>query len=132
MKLLLRYFEAMTTTAVVLWCYLIWYAVTVSWHFDPDPKLWLNALGIGTLIGCGLLLSVSNPDTTRLGQWQAFRLFLIPFCVSSYSALIKDKGFIFIFSPDPAELISAVAFSAVFIVGVSAAKFRRKTAQKRL
>jgi hypothetical protein len=36
-----------------------------------------------------------------------FRLYLFPFCVSSYSALIKGKGFILLFPPDWKPLLIA-------------------------
>ena len=74
----------------VLWCYLIWYLSTVAHHFDPSPKLWLNALGISGVIGVALQLSVAG--ATRPERWQTARLFMMPFGVSSFSALIKGQG----------------------------------------
>lgn len=85
---------------IVLWCYLIWYLTTVYFHFDPAPQIWINALGISAIIGFALMLSVSAGG----GFWQNFRLFMMPFGVSSFSALIKGKSFVFIFSPVLNEL----------------------------
>src|SRR5690606_7302027 len=93
----LSYLSNMRNGKMVLWCYLIWYIVTVIYHFDPTPALWLNSLGISAVIGFALLLSVGASDLRSSDQWQTFRLFLMPFCVSSFSSLIKGKGYVLIF-----------------------------------
>lgn len=99
---LLRYFAQLTPGRIVLWCYAVWYVVIVSRHFDPRPGLWLTSLGLSVIIGIALILS-TRP--TAVGQpvrpdgWQTFRLFLMPFCVSSFAALVKDEGFFLIFPP---------------------------------
>jgi hypothetical protein len=41
---LLRYLSNLTPGKVALWCYLIWYLVTVTRHFDSSPRLWLSSL----------------------------------------------------------------------------------------
>lgn len=96
---LLRYFATLATGKIILWCYLIWYLVTVFHHFDASPAIWLNSLGISAVIGFALLLSVGGGGTRGADPWQTFRLFLMPFCVSSFSSLIKGKGFILILPP---------------------------------
>ena len=70
----------------------------VRFYFDPNPQLWLNALGICGVIGTALGLSVD-----RSSPWQTFRLYLMPFAVSSFAALIKERGFMVIFSPQLTE-----------------------------
>jgi hypothetical protein len=95
---MLRYIATLSTARRVLWCYLIWYLCVVSLHFDPSPVLWASSLGMSGIIGLALLLSTSGLRSANDG-WTTFRLFLMPFCVSSYSALIKGKGFILIFPP---------------------------------
>lgn len=115
---LARYFATLAPAMIVLWCYLIWYLVTVVSHFDPAPALWLNALGISAVIGCALILSVGG--AANLNRWQIFRFFMMPFGVSSFSALIKDRGFILIASPDPAELALSTGCCAVFVLAVLA------------
>lgn len=127
MNALRRYFESIAKGKVALWCYLIWYLVTVAHHFDPDPRIWLNAMGIAVVVGCGLMLSVARPAGGSPEPWQNARLLLIPFCVSSFSALIKDKGFILVFSPVAAELAAAVLACAVFIGAVALVKRARVT-----
>jgi len=34
---MIRYFCKLTKGKMVLWCYLIWYLVTVFFYFDPAP-----------------------------------------------------------------------------------------------
>lgn len=116
---LLRYFATLTAPRAVLWCYLIWYLCTVWFHFDPAPALWLNALGISAVIGVALMLSVHRPGV-RPDRWQTLRLFLMPFGVSSFSALIKGKGFVLIFSPAPQELAWTAGACAAFLALVGA------------
>ncbi|MES2475297.1 MAG: hypothetical protein V4640_05925 [Verrucomicrobiota bacterium] len=95
---MIRYFAQLPWTRLVLWCYLMWYLAILSLYFDPSPALWLTSLGISAIIGTALILSTASAHY-RPDKWTLFRLFLMPFCVSSYSALIKDKGFIVMFPP---------------------------------
>ena len=99
----------------VLWCYLIWYSVMATTYFDPSPRLWLTSIGLSLVVGCALILSVSSPQTARMNRWQIFRLFFVPFCVSSFAALVKDHGFILIFSPKAVETGLAAALCALFL-----------------
>ena len=114
---------------LLLWSYLIWYMVISLQYFDPDPTLWLTALGISLIVGIALVLSTSGwpirPDSLK--SWQTLRLFLIPFCVSSYSMLIKDKGCFLIFPPD--FRTNAIALSAIggFLLMVGLVKWRQGT-----
>ena len=95
LSLMLHYLATLSIGRIVLWCYLIWYLCVVVFYFDPTPMLWASALGMSGIIGLALLLSTGPVSD----GWTTFRLFLMPFCVSSYSALIKGKGFILIFPP---------------------------------
>ena len=126
---LLRYFAKLTRGRIVLWCYAIWYATNVSLHFDPRPRLWLTSLGVSAIIGAALMICTTSSatGTTRLDGWQTFRLFLMPFCVSSFAALVKGKGFILIFSPKPEEILLAVALcAALCCVVLVLKKFQRR------
>jgi hypothetical protein len=109
---------------IALWCYLIWYLVLASKYFDPSPAIWLNALGISAIIGTSLWLGVRSPGQ-KPDRWQVFRLFLTPFCVSSFSALIKGKGFILIFPPRFADLCLAAGACLAFVVFVGLMKMLR-------
>lgn len=114
---MLRYFSTLNFSRKVLWCYLLWWLHTAAHHFDPGPRLWINSLGISGIIGTALLLSTRNSSTgvTRLDGWQIFRLYLMPFCVSSFAALVKSAGFTLIFPPSLAENFSALAVIAFFL-----------------
>lgn len=117
-----RYLGQLPAGRTVLWCYLIWYLVMAGYHFDPSPRLWLSSLGISAVIGTGLVLSVSGPGAARPDRWALLRLFLMPFCVSSFSALIKDRGFMLIFSPVPAETLTAMGLCLGFCALVVVAR----------
>ena len=114
MKWLIQYLYKIKLDKAILWCYLIWYVVVVGFHFDPSVKIWINSLGISVVIGTGLILSVSSSKGKR-DHWQTFRLYLMPFCVSSFSALIKEQGFIIFISPNVTETIVAVLCCGLFL-----------------
>ena len=114
MKWLIQYLYEIKLDKAILWCYLIWYVTVVCFHFDPSVKIWINSIGISAVIGTGLMLSVSSSKGER-DRWQAFRLYLMPFCVSSFSALIKEQGFIVFISPNIKETIVAVSGCVVFL-----------------
>jgi hypothetical protein len=65
------------------------------------------------IIGVALLISTRSASrgTTELDGWQTFRLFLMPLCVSSFAALVKDAGYILIFPPTLRE--NAIGFGAI-------------------
>jgi hypothetical protein len=103
---MLRYLQNLTTGRLILWCYFIWYLVVAVRYFSPDVHVWLTAAGISAIIGTALLINTtrSGSKRVRLEFWPAARLFLFPFCVSSFSSLVKGKGFILIFSPHLGEM----------------------------
>ena len=51
-----------------------------------------------------------------MDRWTMFRLFLFPFCVSSYSALIKGKGFFLIFPAETRPLLGGAAACAALVI----------------
>ena len=125
-KGLVKYFYEIKLAKTILWCYLIWYFVIVYFYFDPSLKLWIDSLGISLVIGTGLLLSVSSSKTGKRDNWQTFRLYLMPFCVSSFSALIKGQGFIVFVSPKPKETLVAALGCVLFLLMISLVKFMKK------
>lgn len=125
MKGLIHYLCEIKLDKAILWCYLIWYIVVVYFYFDPSHKIWINSIGISVVIGTGLLLSVSSGKTGKRDRWQIFRLYLMPFCVSSFSALIKDQGFIVVVSPKIKETIVAVLCCVLFLLVVLVVKLTR-------
>ena len=112
----MRYFANLSPGKIVLWCFLLWYLATVIHHFDATPAIWLNALGISAIIGFALYLSVREPGKPPPDRWTVVRLFLMPFCVSSFSQLIKGKGFVLVFPPDLREIAISSAACMFFVV----------------
>ncbi len=117
----LRYFAQLGTGRMVLWCYAVWYGVMASLYFDPRPRLWLTSLGLSFIIGIALILSTRPAGAVRAKPdgWQTFRLFLMPFCVSSFAALVKDAGFLLIFPPTLRENLIGIAAIALFLTTVA-------------
>jgi hypothetical protein len=115
------YFAAVKPGRLVLWCYLIWYFVTLYYHFDMSIKLWINSIGISVVIGTALMLSVSAGPAKN--YWQTFRLYWMPFAVSSFSALIKDQHYFIIFSPDIGEVLIALGCCVLFLAMVAIVKW---------
>ena len=118
----MRYFAQLPPGKTALWCFLIWYLATAVHHFDPAPGIWLNALGISAIIGVALYLSVREPGKPPPDRWTVVRLFMMPFCVSSFSQLIKGQGFVLIFPPDLHEAGISLAACAAFVLVVLAVK----------
>ncbi|HEY1120216.1 MAG TPA: hypothetical protein VGE67_01390 [Haloferula sp.] len=104
---LIRYFASLRVPKLVLWCYLAWYLTIVSFYFDPSPVVWFTALGMAAVIGIALVFSTKVAGQA-MERWTLFRLFLSPFCVSSYSTLVKGKGFILIFPTQPRPLLAGI------------------------
>lgn len=113
--MLIRYLSNLSKGRLILWCYFIWYLVVLVRYFDPSPRLWLTSLGLSLIIGFALFISTVRAGATRvnLERWQIIRLYMMPFCVSSFSALVKGRNFVLIFSPKPVEILIALGLCAV-------------------
>jgi hypothetical protein len=100
----------MTVGRLILWCYFIWYLVVLVRYFDPSPRIWGTSFGLCLIIGVALYINTAYAGARRidLGLWQVVRLFMMPLCVSSFSALVKGRGFELVFSPNPWEVGVAV------------------------
>ena len=123
--MLIRYLASLSTGRLILWCYLIWYGVVLVRYFDPSLRLWLTSLGLSGIIGFALYLSTTaGSNRVKLDFWTKFRLFLMPFCVSSFAALVKGKGFVLVFSPKPSEILTAVGLCALLCAVVAGLKRR--------
>ena len=114
---MIRYLKQLTTGRVILWCYLMWYLVVLVRYFDASPQFWLTSVGISVIVGVALVISTTSGSqgATRLQGWQVFRLFLMPFCVSSFAALVKGREFILIFSPLLTENLIALGACGLFV-----------------
>lgn len=126
MTRILDYLRNLTTPRLILWCYAVWYGVMVVRYFDPSPRLWLTSLGLSAIIGYALLMSTTAgiPQGTRVDRWGVFRLFLMPFCVSSFAAVVKGHDFVLILSPRLGENLAALGMCAGLIVLVKAMQRR--------
>jgi hypothetical protein len=78
--------------------------------------LWASSAGLSAIIGTGLYLSTAyaGPKRRDLGFWPIFRFYLMPFCVSSFAALIKGRGFVLIFHPSVEDNLQALALCVAF------------------
>src|SRR5690349_17379425 len=111
---LVRYLAQLSAPKLVLWSYLVWWLFTLSRNIDSSPRLWLSSIGLSAIIGTALYLSTAygGKTKTELDRWQIFRLYLMPFCVSSFAALIKDRGFLLIFDPSLAVNLHGLGYCA--------------------
>jgi len=121
---MLGYLRGLPGPRVLLWCYLVWYAFAVAHYFDPAPALWASSVGLSVIIGTGLYVSTAyaGKARTQLGFWPVFRFYLMPFCVSSFAALIKGHGFVLIFHPNLADNLTALGACAAFVLVVVVCK----------
>ena len=113
-----RYFAELQASRQILWSYVIWYLVMVGFYFSTDIALWTTSLGIGIIVGYALMLSTGPVSMERIRQrfWESLRLFLTPFLVSSFAAMVAGQQFVLVFSPQPGENLAAVAAIAAFLV----------------
>lgn len=121
---MLKYIQELQPTKLILWCYLVWYLAIISQYFDAAPSLWLSSVGIAALIGFALNLAAAQQGK-QPDKWVIFRLYLFPFCVSSYSALIKGKGFFLLFPTDLKPLAIGIVSCVVFLGFVYTVKATR-------
>ena len=112
-----KYLSQLSINKIILWSYLIWYLVISIIYFDTNLNLWGTSFGVGVIVYAALMLSTGDLTWSRihLHYWESFRLFFIPFCVSSFSGLVKGYGFILIFSPIFEENILAISVILLFI-----------------
>ena len=119
MNRIITYLRELHAGKIILWCYLIWYIVMLRFYFEPNITLWLNALGISVVIGTALILSVMPAGGIgAMEKWAIARLFMMPFAVSSFAALIKNQHFTVILSPRWSENLLAAGACSLFVGGV--------------
>lgn len=121
---LIHYLQGLSTGRTTLWCYFLWWAHNVFHHFDGTPRIWLTSLGLSGIIGVALILSTRTSTGTRakMEPWVIFRLFMMPFCVSSFSALVKDKGYFLVFPPSWQENATGAGMILLFLLLVRVTK----------
>ena len=121
---LIHYLKNLSTGRIILWCYLIWWAESIISHFDATPRIWLTSLGLSAIIGAALIISTQSSTGARvkMDPWVVFRLFLMPFCVSSFAALVKDAGYLLVFPPSLKENAIGIGLIALFLMIVKGVK----------
>ena len=124
LMLLVNYLAQLPASRKVLWSYVIWWAVMVSYYFTAHPRLWATSLGIGVIVGFALMLSTGPVSRERFQHrfWESMRLFICPLLVSSFSALVAGKGFILVFSPHWQENAVALGAIGTFLLLVATVK----------
>jgi len=127
---LIRHFARLPAGLVLLWLFLIWYLVMVILYFETSPRLWLNALAMSAIVGSALMLSVHHSGSTAREFWRVFRLYAIPFCVSSFSALVRGSGFYAIFAPSLKENLIALAGCLIFLGWIAFARMCDRKMEK--
>ncbi|HEX4794832.1 MAG TPA: hypothetical protein VH370_13620 [Humisphaera sp.] len=118
------YLANLSAGRLILWCYFIWYLLVLVRYFDPRWRIWATSFGLSLIIGAALLINttLSGKVRLKLEHWPTFRLFVTPFCVSSFAALVKEQHFILIFSPNRHESFAGAGLIAAFCAIVWIAK----------
>jgi hypothetical protein len=121
---ILHYLRNLNTGRLILWCYFIWYLVVLVRYFDPDRRIWATSFGLCAIVGFALYVNAtrSGPQRVHVGFWPTVRMFMMPLCVSSFSALVKGHNFFLIFSPNPLEIGAAAGICALLCAASFAAK----------
>ena len=117
----MNYLAGLSAGRLVLWFYLIWYLVVLVRYFDPSPSLWLTSLGLSVIIGTALRIN-ARTSGGRIEPWTTFRFYLTPLCVSSFSALVKGRGFFLVLSPRIGELFFAMALCGLLWLAAELAR----------
>ena len=88
----------------------VWYLVMLAFHGAAlDAASVIQALGLSAIVGT--LLTGNAMGRSPLRRRQVARFYLIPFCVSSFTAATAPTGFVVIFAPSLLE--NALASFAV-------------------
>ncbi|CAM2005324.1 hypothetical protein [Acanthopleuribacter pedis] len=121
---MLAYLAGLSPVKTALWCYLIWYLNVLSLYFDPSPQTWITALGIAAIVGTANNLNALSGRQNGQGfdPWMGLRFFLAPFCVASFAAMVKGRGFILVFPPTLAENLRGLIGCLLFVALALAAR----------
>jgi hypothetical protein len=115
---LLRYFAGLDVSRMILWSYVIWWLAMVSYYFRSEVRLWITSLGIGLVVGLALMLCTGPVSRLRFRDrfWESMRLFICPFMVSSFSAVVAGNNFALIFSSQWMENVITLCAIALFLM----------------
>lgn len=90
-----------------------WYLVMLAFHASAlEASTVVQALGLSAIVGT--LLTGNAMGRSPLRRRQVARFYLIPFCVSSFTAATAPAGFVVIFAPSLLEnVLAALAVAAL-------------------
>ena len=112
---------SVATPMLLLWGYLAYWCTLAgyTWH-DTPAETWLTAAAVAAIVGVALnaaALDDQQPVLLQLRKqpFRCVRFFLIPFCVSSLSAISEMNGddFVLMFPKESAKLIAALGATLV-------------------
>ncbi len=121
---MIHYLARLDNRRLLLWSAFLWYVAIMARHATASPVLWLNSAGIAAVIGVILAANAIPPGRKwrELGFWPLARFFLIPFCVSSFSAVMNRVGLVLIFPHNVADNLVAAGTVALFLLVFAAAR----------
>jgi hypothetical protein len=119
-----RYLATIDARRQLLWCAFLWYLVIAVRHGEASASTWATAIGIAVIVG--VLLAVNaipiRGSMRSLDRWTIFRFFLIPFCVSSLSAIVKGRDFFLIFPLNTLDNTIGIGACVAFFAAVGVAR----------
>jgi len=120
----ISYLARLDNRRLLLWSAFFWYVAIMARHASASPALWLNSAGIAAVISVILAANAipAGRNWRDLGIWPLARFFLIPFCVSSFSAVMNKAGLVLIFPRNLADNLVATGTVAGFLVLCAAAR----------
>uniref|UniRef100_A0A6U2Z8K1 Uncharacterized protein n=2 Tax=Lotharella globosa TaxID=91324 RepID=A0A6U2Z8K1_9EUKA len=101
-----------------VWFLLFWYIYVMAFFGADDASVWGTAVGIMFIIGFTLTGNMYHAPFEKYWsekKWATLRVFIIPFCVSSYSSSVslqQDK-FVFIFPKDAGITVGGLVLAGV-------------------
>lgn len=121
---ILRYLARLDNRRLLLWSAFLWYVAIMARHATASLPVWLNSAGIAAVISVILAANAVPPGRKwrDLGFWPLARFFLIPFCVSSFSAVMTKAGLMLIFPRNLTDNLVAVGTVAGFLLLCAAAR----------
>ena len=129
---LISYLVRLDNRRRLLWSAFLWYVAMMARHATATPTVWLNSAGIAVVISVILAATAIPPGGKwrDLGFWPLARFFLIPFCVSSFSAVMTKAGLVLIFPRNLADNLVATGAVVSFLLLCAAARYWGRAADR--
>lgn len=129
---LISYLARLDNRRLLLWSAFLWYVAIMARHATASPAVWINSAGIATVISVILAANAIPPGRKwrDLGFWPLARFFLIPFCVSSFSAVMHKAGLVLIFPRNLTDNLVAAGTVGLFLLFCAAARHWGRAADR--